>query len=293
VVEKNSGDVGIPNPINGKTRAARAATPTQCGSISIRLEQLDMVAWITLNRPEFLNSIDPDMLRQFDATLDALEADSSVRVVVVTGAGRAFCAGADLKAVARLDDAAERARVTSEFLHTATSLLRRIETSPKPIIAAVNGLALAGGLELVLCCDLVIAAECATFGDAHAKLGLVPGWGGSVRLPRKVGENRARELMLTGESRPAALMKEWGLVNEVVPLIELVTATGALAAQLATRSPLGLQRMKHLVRDGLDQPLEIALRAEKVMCEAHNSSHDRAEGIRAFVEKRTPRFIGS
>ncbi len=259
----------------------------------VRLERRGAVAWLTLDRPDAMNAIDPETVRQFDEALSQVERDPELKVGVVTGTGQAFCSGADLKAVGRISGLQERAAAAYEFLRAANALMRRIDTFPKPIIAAVNGVAFAGGLELVLCCDLVIASETAVFGDVHARHGLIPGWGGSVRLPRKIGVNRAKELLLTGETRSAAVMREWGLVNQVVAAGELVHAASSLASTLASRSPLGLRRMKQLIDDGLEQSLEIALRAERVMCEAHNGSNDRAEGIRAFAEKRAPVFTGT
>lgn len=260
---------------------------------TIRVERHDAAAWILFNRPEAMNSMSPQMVRDIDAALDAIEQDAELRAVVLTGLGRAFCTGADLKAVKSLGEGADPEAASRCFLRDATRLLRRIELIPMPVIAAVNGLALAGGLETVLVCDLVVAAEDAKFGDAHAKYGLIPGWGGSVRLPRKIGANRAKQMMFTAEHVSAHTMAQWGLVNEVVPAAALRDAARALCLRITDKSPLGLRRMKQLVDDGLDQPVEVALRAEHTMVEAHNCSHDRAEGLRAFAEKRAPRFDGS
>jgi len=251
------------------------------------------VAWITLNRPEAMNSISPRLLSGLDAALDAVQQDRSLRCVVLTGAGRGFCAGADLKAVKAQSRDADQAAAARAFRDKANAVVGRIEQFPLPVIAAVNGLALAGGLELVLVCDMVIAAQEAKFGDAHARLGLLPGWGASARLPRKIGINRAKQMMLTAQQVPAAVAEQWGLVNQVVPLVELESAATALCDSLVDKSPLGLRRMKQLLNDALDQPLEIALRAEGAMNEAHNASSDRAEGLAAFAEKRTPCFTGA
>lgn len=257
---------------------------------TLLLARRGRAAWITFNRPAAMNSMSPEMVAEFAQALDHVEADRDLRCVVLTGAGRAFCAGADLEAVKEFEDQGEAIRT---FLGAATALLTRIERLPLPVIAAVNGLALAGGLETVLCCDLVIAAEEAKFGDAHATYGLIPGWGGSVRLPRKIGANRAKQLMYTAEFLPARTLMDWGLVNQVVPLDGLQAATDALAARLADKSPLGLRRMKELVDDGLEQPLDVALRNERIMAEAHIHSHDHREGLAAFVEKRKPNFKGT
>ena len=171
-------------------------------------------------------------------------------------------------------------------------IARRIESLPMPVIAAVNGLALAGGLELVLCCDLVLAAESARLGDAHANYGLLPGAGSSVRLPRKIGPTRAKHLLFTGELLPASALVEAGLVNRVVPDGELDAAAQKLGEALAEKSPLTLRAMKRLVDDGLEQPSQTALRLEQLALAAHLSSRDVREGLRAFREKRKPRFEG-
>lgn len=246
--------------------------------------------WATLNRPAALNSITPEIVRGLDAALDQALADDTVCAVVLSGTGRAFCAGADLKHVRRTIGADDT--TIAAFLQAIFALMNRVEKFPKPVIAAVNGLALAGGLELVLCCDLVVAARSARIGDAHANYGLLPGAGSSVRLPRKIGATRAKYLLFTAEFASAEELREAGLVNEVVDDSELAAATERLVAKLATKSPLGLRRMKALVDDGLEQPVETALRLESLASEVHAHSHDMHEGLAAFEEKRKPHFRG-
>jgi enoyl-CoA hydratase len=214
----------------------------------------------------------------------------AVKVVVVTGAGAAFCAGADLKVVR--GRTTENANALPDFLASVSYMMTQFEAFPRPVIAAVNGIAVAGGLELVLCCDLVIAARSAKFGDAHANYGLLPGGGASARLPRKIGVTRAKYLFYTGDFLPAADLLASGLINEVVEDSELEAATDRIVAKLARKSPLGLSRMKALVDDGLEQPLNVALRAELMAGEVHAHSFDMKEGLAAFEEKRTPRFLG-
>jgi enoyl-CoA hydratase/carnithine racemase len=259
---------------------------------AIRFERRGSAAWIALNRPEALNSISPQLVQAFNAALDAVQCDPSFRSIVVTGTGRAFCTGGDLKAVSVLAAGADLAAASSAFLASISALMSRLERVPLPVIGAINGLALAGGLELALCCDIVIAAEGASFGDVHARYGLLPGGGGSVRLPRKIGANRAKYLMFTAEQVPALRMMEWGLVAEVVALSALEARVAQLADALAAKSALGLRRMKQMVDDGLEQPIEVALRAEQIACEVHNGSFDRREGLAAFSERRAPRFEG-
>ncbi|MFM0479575.1 enoyl-CoA hydratase/isomerase family protein [Paraburkholderia strydomiana] len=251
-------------------------------------EVRDGAIWLTLNRPEAMNSISPAVVQGLMHGLDLATTSNEVRAVVLCGTGRAFCAGADLKFVRSTGDADGVGSFLGDFL----VLLNRLEAFPKPVIAAVNGMALAGGLEMVLCCDLVVAARSAQFGDAHANYGLLPGGGGSVRLPRKIGPTRAKYLMFTGEFVSAGHMKLAGLVNEIVDDPALLEAVGALAASIAAKSPLGLARMKALVDDGLQQPHETALRQELLMSALHEQSHDMHEGLAAFEEKRAPRFVG-
>lgn len=253
-------------------------------------ETRDGALWLTLNRPAALNALTPELVRELDRKLAAAEHDAAVRAVVLTGTGRAFCAGADLKYVRETTQGDETA--TAAFLESVLAVMSRLEKFPKPVIAALNGLALAGGLELVLCCDLVIAARSAKLGDAHANFGLLPGGGSSVRLPRKIGPTRAKYLLYTGDFVPAEQMREAGLVNEVVDDADLIAAAGRLVARLSTKSPLVLRRMKALVDDGLEQPSETALRLELLASEVHAHSHDLREGLAAFEEKRAPRFIG-
>jgi enoyl-CoA hydratase len=259
---------------------------------TILVDDRDTSVVITLNRPDALNSISPAMIDDLNAALDGIEDRRTLTALVITGQGRAFCAGADLKAARERMTGADAATVNSRFLDDLRLILLRIERFPAPVIAAVNGLALAGGLELVLACDLVLAAASARFGDAHANYGLVPGGGSSVRLPRKIGPTRAKQLIYTGDFLPAALMADWGLVNEVVADDDLGAAADALVAKLAEKSPIGLRRMKRMVDDGLDQPVEQALRYELALNAQHAASHDRTEGLAAFAEKRKPKFEG-
>ncbi len=214
-----------------------------------------------------------------------------MRALVLTGSGRAFCAGADLKEA--LDVFGRRdPGATSRFFATAQQLFQGVARCKKPVIAAVNGIAAAGGLELILGCDLVIAAESARIGDAHINFGLLPGGGSSIRLPRKIGPARAKYLLYTGDFLPAATLEEWGLVNEVVADGELESAVSELVGKLRDKSPLVLRRMKGLVEDGLDVPLEPALRLELAAWEAHGLSDDLLEGLAAFGEKRKPDYTG-
>lgn len=256
--------------------------------VSVHVE--NAVAWIKLNRPDQLNALSPEVISGLVTALDTIERDEGVRVVVITGEGRAFSAGGDLKGFLKRLESGEY-REFAQQLRRSMDIFLRIERMPKPVIAAVNGVAVAGGLELILCCDIVIAADTA-LGDGHLKYGVLPGSGSSVRLPRKLPVNIAKRLLLTGELVPAAQLMQWGLVNEVVPVSDLQDTVSALAQQMARLSPLGLAWVKELVADGLEQPLDAALRSEITTFEAYIRSSDFLEGMKAFSEKRQPRFTG-
>lgn len=248
----------------------------------------DSVLWLKLNRPQALNSLTLALVQGLSSEIKNAQNDPHVRVIVLTGEGRAFCAGADLK-----DPARSRPESGAEFVQAIGALTELIEASNKPVIAAINGIAVAGGLELVLACDIVIAAASARLGDAHSNYALFPGAGATVRLPRKVGLNNAKLLMFTGDMHPASEWKELGLVNAVVADDGFKEAVASLAKKLAAKSPLVLGRMKQALNDALDQPLSIGLRYERALSNLHHFSADRVEGLTAFKEKRTPQFTGT
>ena len=251
----------------------------------------DNVAWVTLNRPEAMNAMSPDLLKGIGAAVDQINETPGIRAVVFTGAGRAFCAGGDLTYFKTAINSDPQSFV--RFADLAQTTLRRVEMLAMPVIAAVNGFAVAGGLELILCCDLVIAADSAKIGDGHANFGIIPGGGSAIRLPRKIPSALAKRLLLTGNLLPAAVLKEYGLVNEVVPDDQLMAEVEKLLAELTKNSPLGLRWIKKLINDGLEQPIDTALRSETNAFESYVHSHDIREGLNAFEEKRVPNFTGS
>lgn len=255
----------------------------------VLLETRGSAAWLTLNRPQARNALSSEVVAGVVDGLDRVEDDAGVRSVVIAARGPVFCAGADLKTMraARAEPAAVR-----RFLMDAAWMLERIERHPLPVIAAVHGAAVAGGLELVLACDVVIAAEEATFCDGHARYGLFPGAGGAIRLPRRIGVARAKQLLFTGESWSAEAMRECGLVNEVVSGGRLRERVDELTAQIAAQSPAGLCGMKRMVDRGMEMPLAEALALEREMCVEHVMGADAAEGLAAFAERRAPRFAG-
>lgn len=247
------------------------------------------VAWLTLNRPDAMNALSTPLIDEIDSHVTAIEADPQVRVVVVTATGRAFCAGADLKEVLGPDGSVSPTRLLA-FEKRAASVMARLASLPQPVIAAVNGTTMAGGLELALHCDLVVAAAEAKIGDGHTNYGLLPGAGGASRLPRVIGPTRAKYLAFTGAMLSAEEAQAMGLVNEVVPAAELVSRAEELSAAIAQRSPSALRLFKQAIDDGLDQPLESALRLERLVTAEHLHSGDVQEGLAAFTQKRTPRF---
>jgi enoyl-CoA hydratase len=255
----------------------RAITYTTAGGI----------ARITLDRPAQLNAISPELLEDLDRACVLVEGDASVRVVTLTAAGRAFCAGADLRAVRELSPDAAR---WSAFMGLWHRVFDRIEALRVPVIAGVHGLALAGGLELVLVADLVVADEAARLGDQHANFGLVAGGGGSQRLPRLIGARRAKELMLLGGWLGAAEALAWGLVNRVAPAGTVSAVVEEIAATLAAGSASANRTVKALVNRAFDAELGEGLALERRLVALHMRSADAAEGLRAFAEKRKPVF---
>ncbi len=259
---------------------------------TISVVDADIHVAITLNRPDALNSISPDMIDELNDVLDAIGNRTTLVALSISGSGRAFCAGVDLKAAQARMQGEDAAAVNSGFLDGLRLLLRRLENFPTPVIAAVNGLALAGGLEMVLACDLVLAAKSAKLGDAHANYGLVPGGGSSIRLPRKIGPTRAKQMIYTGDFLSAEQLKDWGLVNDVVDDENLQDELARVISNLSKKSPLGLRRMKQMIDDGQEQSLEAGLRYELSLNAQHAASFDRSEGLAAFNEKRAPQFKG-
>jgi enoyl-CoA hydratase len=258
---------------------------------SLAIHREDSTVWIRLNRPAAMNAISTALLDELNVGLDGIEADDSVRVVVLTGTGRAFSAGADLKALADDAGAIDPDRVVA-FVGYAGRTIERLAALAQPVIAGVNGLALAGGLELLLASDIVVASTAARVGDAHSNYGLLPGAGGSIRLARVLGTQRAKYLTLTGAHFPPSAPELAGLVSEIVEPDDLDSRLSELAASLAAKSPLGLARMKHLINDAPDLTRQDALAAEQQALGEQCRSADFAEGIAAFAERRTPSYPG-
>ena len=266
-------------------------TQSETATTALGLSREGSTAWIRLQRPEAMNAISTALLDELNLALDGIEADDDVRVVVLTGTGLAFCAGADLKALAD-ETGAIQPDLVVEFVGYAGRTIERLAALAQPVIAGVNGIALAGGLELLLASDIVVASTAARIGDAHSNYGLLPGAGGSVRLARVLGTQMAKYLALTGAHFPPSSPVLAGLVSETVEPDDLDIRLAELAATLAAKSPLGLARMKRLINDAPDLSLRDALAAEQRALSEQCRSADFAEGIAAFAERRTPSYTG-
>ena len=250
-------------------------------------EVTDSVARLTLNRPKAMNSMNLAILAVLDRRLTDIAVDPDVRVLVLTGAGAAFCAGADLKEVLAGKTLGPG---EPDFLDKANRVFGRLRNFPKPVIAALNGVTMAGGLELAMCADLVVAAESATIADAHANFGVYPGAGGAAVLPRLIPLNMAMYLLLTGKSLSSTQMQACGFVCEVHPDDGFADSVQQLAKHIARKSPIALRRMKEVARASADKTRDEALLHEQVMLRQHMRTFDFQEGLQAFAEKRAPQF---
>jgi enoyl-CoA hydratase len=255
------------------------------GDQNVTVEVLDRVAVIRLNRPP-MNTINSGLLEELEGALHDFAGDPGVRVLIITGAGeKAFSAGADITGFAEI-------RAGNRPSVNVHELFLKIEEYPKPVIAAINGYALGGGCELAMSCHLRLAAQEARLGLPEVRIGIIPGWGGTQRLPRLIGKTKALELMLTGDQISAEEALHLGLVNRVVPRAQLLDEAKALAARLAAGAPLALQAILRAVNKGFELPIRDGLKIEQEGTVLVFSSEDAKEGARAFLEKRPPNFTG-
>ena len=255
----------------------------------LTLAVADQIATITINRPDKLNALNDATMTELGRVIEEARGDAAVGGIVVTGAGRAFVAGAD---IAELK--AKSSRESYALARRGQEVFRRFETSPKPVIAAVNGFALGGGCELAMACHVRIASATAKFGQPEVKLGTIPGYGGTQRLSRLIGRGRALQLLLTGEMIDAAEALRLGLVNHVVPAdASVVDAARAMLRVMLANGPLALAQCIDVVNRGADITLEEALALEAAAFGMLAATDDMREGTTAFLEKRPPNFRGA
>ena len=255
---------------------------------NIKLDKENAVATIRLNRPDALNALSPDLLDELSDAISAVAEDQAIKAMVVRGEGRAFCAGADLTFI---DTAFGNPGQISRYLQRFNSCLFQLEELSVPVIALVHGFALAGGLELMLACDLSLAADDARIGDQHTNFGLIPGGGSTQRLPRRIGMQRAMELLTTGRWLSGSEAAEWGLVLRAVPSDDLDQELEALLAPLRIKSRPGLGWIKSVARRGRQLPLVDGIALESLAFVQYMTTSDHPkQGIQAFKEKRQPEF---
>ena len=251
-------------------------------------EKSEGIATITLNRPEALNAFSKETVKEVLQALEDAKTDESVHIVILTGAGeKAFSAGADIKAMKGTN--ALKAR---ELSLMGARICKALENLEKPVIAAINGYALGGGLETAMACDIRIASERARMGQTEINIGLIPGWGGTQRLTRLIGKTKAKELIYTGKIIDAKTAEQLGLVNMVVPADRFMENVRQFAAELAAKAPVALKVAKALIDKGADMSLDAAIALEREGFGVVSSTEDLQEGVSAFMEKRKPMFKG-
>ena len=250
---------------------------------NIILEKEEGIAKITFNRPDALNALNNQTRLEFRNAMKEVEKDNDIKVLIITGAGRAFIAGSDIK---------ELKSTTPLEAHNITRLGQIIENLEKPVIAAVNGFALGGGCEIAMACDILIASEKAKFGQPEVNIGVIPGGGGTQRLQRVVGVYKAKELIFTGDIIDAKEAERIGLVNKVVAPEELETVVKELAKKIAAKSSAAIRLAKAAINRGMQTNLETGLAYERELYSLSLTTEDKAEGIEAFIEKREPKYKG-
>ncbi len=255
---------------------------------NIRFEKKNQIAYITIDRPKVLNALNMATMQELKQAFAAIKDDDEVRVVILTGAGeKAFVAGADIGELSQHSPVSAK-----EYTHKGQATVDAIENLGKPVIACVNGFALGGGCELAMACTMRLASENAKLGQPEVKLGLIPGYGGTQRLPRLVGKGIAMQLVLTGEMISAQEAHRIGLVNEVIPAGELIARAEAIAAKIIANAPLAIQYAMEAVNRGLDLPLADGLFLEATLFGVCCATEDKNEGTKAFLEKRPAQFKG-
>ncbi len=254
-------------------------------SNKVKIDKRDNVYILTINRPEALNALNEEVLTDLNEAIDIVIGDETARAVIITGEGRAFVAGADIGAQAVLDIEGGR-----KWGQNGSALFRKIEKMDIPVIAAVNGFALGGGCELVLACDLITASTKAKFGQPEVGLGIIPGFSGTQRLPRRIGIAKAKELIYTGRMIKAEEAEKIGLVNQVSELETLISDALALAAEITKNAPLAVKYAKAAVSRGMEVDIDNGIAVENELFAMCFGSEDQKEGMHAFLEKRQADF---
>ncbi|HTV65026.1 MAG TPA: enoyl-CoA hydratase-related protein [Bryocella sp.] len=255
---------------------------------NIRFEKKNHIAYLTIDRPKVLNALNMATMQELKQAFAAIKHDDEVRVAILTGGGeKAFIAGADIGELSQHTPVSAK-----EYTHKGQAIIDAIENLGKPVIACINGFALGGGCELAMACTMRLASENAKLGQPEVKLGLIPGYGGTQRLPRLVGKGIAMQLVLTGEMISAQEAHRIGLVNEVVPAGELIARAEAIAAKIIANAPLAIQYAMEAVNRGLDLPLADGLFLEATLFGVCCATDDKNEGTKAFLEKRPAQFQG-
>ena len=255
---------------------------------NLLVDTREQIATVTVNRPKVLNALNRKTVDELDACFRSLQHDADVRAVIITGAGeKAFIAGADVKELATYNP-----QEAKECSFRGQAVLNRIENLGKPVIAAINGYALGGGCELALACSLRLASQTARLGQPEVKLGITPGYGGSQRLPRLIGKGLALQMILSGEPVSADQALQWGLVNQVTPPDQLLSAAETMARKIIANPPLAVQYCLEAVGQGLNMSIDQGLFLESTLFGVSFATEDMREGTQAFLEKRVPRFAG-
>jgi enoyl-CoA hydratase/carnithine racemase len=255
---------------------------------NILFEKKGSIAYVTINRPKVLNALNMATMEELRTAFTAIKNDREIRVALMSGSGeKAFIAGADIGELAKNDAVSAK-----EYTHRGQSVLDLIENLGKPVIACINGFALGGGCEIAMACTMRLASENAKFGQPEVKLGIIPGYGGTQRLPRLVGKGIAMQLVLAGEMISAQEAHRIGLVNEVVPAPELIARAEAIAQKIVANAPLAVQYAMEAVNKGMEMTLAEGLYLEAVLFAVACASEDKTEGTTAFLEKRPAQFKG-